>query len=148
MGQIQVAAEREINAPADRVYRIFADYEHHHPNILPPQFHDLQVEQGGVGTGTVFSFKMTIAGRTRGGRMAVTEVEPGRVLEEHDTDSSLVTTFTVSPRGERSTVRIETVWDGAGGVGGLFERLFAPRMLRGIYKDELNRVEQYAQRMD
>src|SRR5436190_24401201 len=98
MGQIQVAAEREINAPAERVYRIFADYEHHHRNILPPQFHDLQVEQGGVGTGTVFSFKMTVAGRTRSGRMAVTEAEPGHVLTEHDTDSSLVTTFTVSPR--------------------------------------------------
>jgi uncharacterized protein YndB with AHSA1/START domain len=145
MSQIQVAAERAINAPAERVYRVFADYEHHHPNILPPQFHDLRIEQGGIGTGTVFSFKLTVGGRTRGGRMTVTEVEPGRVLAEHDTNSSLVTTFTVLPQGERSHVRIETVWDGAGGVGGLFERIFAPRVLRGVYQDELNRLDAYAQ---
>src|SRR5947209_20359744 len=107
MGQIQVAAEREIGAPADRVYRIFADYRQHHPNILPPQFHDLRVERGGVGTGTVFSFQMTVAGRTRSGHMAVTEVEPGRVLAEHDTNSSLVTTFTVVPMGVRSNLRIQ-----------------------------------------
>jgi len=147
MSQIQVAAEREINAPAERVYRIFSDYRQHHPNILPPQFHDLKIEQGGVGAGTVFSFKMTVAGRTRDGRMAVSELEPGRVLAERDTSSSLVTTFTVTPLGDQSRVRIETVWDGAGGVGGLFERLFAPRLLRGIYREELERVDTYAQQI-
>ena len=73
--------------------------------------------------------------------MKVAEPEPGRVLTESDMSSSAVTTFTVSPRGGASLVRISTAWDGAGGIGGLFERLFAPRVLRGIYADELKRLD-------
>ncbi len=33
---------------------------------------------------------------------------------------------------------------GAGGVGGVFERLFAPRVLHRIYDDELSRLDAYA----
>ena len=87
---------------------------------------------------------MTAGGRTRDYRMKVAEPEPGRVLTESDMDSSAVTTFTVSPQGGASLVRISTAWDGAGGVGGLFERLFAPRVLRAIYADELRRLDAYA----
>jgi hypothetical protein len=66
------------------------------------------------------------------------------VLTESDTGSTSVTTFAVTPAGAGSTVRITTTWQGAGGVGGFFERLFAPRVLRGIYADELNRLDAYA----
>jgi hypothetical protein len=37
-----------------------------------------------------------------------------------------------------------TAWEGAGGIGGLFERLFAPRVMRRIYADELDRLNTYA----
>jgi hypothetical protein len=60
------------------------------------------------------------------------------------TGSSSVTTFTVSPQGEASIVQISTAWDGAGGIGGVFERLFAPRVLRALYADELQRLDAYA----
>jgi Polyketide cyclase / dehydrase and lipid transport len=76
--------------------------------------------------------------------MKVAEPEPGRVLTESDTGSSAVTTFTVSPRGGASVVQISAAWDGAGGIGGLFERMFAPRVLRAIYADELERLDAYA----
>jgi len=76
--------------------------------------------------------------------MRVDEPEPGRVLTESDTASSLVTTWTVTPRGDDCTVRILTTWEGAGAIGGFFERLFAPRVLRGIYADELARLDAYA----
>jgi hypothetical protein len=59
-------------------------------------------------------------------------------------DSSAVTTFTVAAQGGASLVRISTAWDGAGGIGGLFERMFAPRVLRAIYADELKRLDAYA----
>jgi hypothetical protein len=59
-------------------------------------------------------------------------------------DSSAVTTFTVSARGGASLVRISIAWDGAGGIGGLFERMFAPRVLRAIYADGLERLDAYA----
>jgi len=41
-------------------------------------------------------------------------------------------------------VAISTAWEGAGGIGGFFERLFAPRVMRGIYADELDRLDAYA----
>jgi len=139
-----VSAEGMVDAPADTVYGYLADMRGHHPRFLPPAFSDFQVESGGVGAGTVTRFKVTAGGRTREYWMKVAKPEPGRVLTESDMGSTAVTTFTVSPRGGASLVWISTAWDGAGGIGGLFERLFAPRVLRGIYADELKRLDAYA----
>lgn len=144
MSELSVSAERLIGAPAEHTYRYIADSRTHHPRFLPPAFSDFQVEQGGVGAGTVHRFRLTAGGRTRTYRMRVDEPEPGRVLTESDTGSSLVTTWTVTPEGHGSRVRVETRWQGAGGVGGFFERLFAPRVLRGIYSDELGLLDRYA----
>lgn len=133
-----------MDAPAETVYGYIADMREHHPRFLPPAFSDFRVESGGVGAGTVTTFKVTAGGRTREYRHVVAEPEPGRTLTESDTRSSAVTTFTVSPRGATSLVRISTAWDGAGGIGGIFERTFAPRVLRAIYADELKRLDAYA----
>jgi hypothetical protein len=103
-----------------------------------------RVEQGGVGAGTVHDFRMTAGGRARAFRMWVAEPEPGRVLTESDEGSSMVTTWEVTPEGPGRRVRLETRWQGAGGVGGLFERLFAPRVLRRLYAEELERLDRYA----
>ena len=96
------------------------------------------------GAGTVTRFKVTAGGRTREYQMRVDEPEPGRVLTESDTSSSLVTTTTVTPRDGASLVTISTSWNGAGGMGGFFERMFAPRAMRAIYTDELERLNTYA----
>lgn len=143
MAKVEASAERTIDAPAERVYGYLRDMHQHH-HFLPPQFSDFQVEEGGVGAGSVTRFTMTAGGRTRKYRMQVTEPEPGRTLVESDTDSSLVTTFNVEPQGEKSRVRILTSWDGAGGIGGFFERTFAPRAVQRIYLDELDRLNAYA----
>jgi hypothetical protein len=144
MGEVRVAKEGGVGAPADVVYGLIADMREHHPRFLPPAFSDFVVETGGVGAGTTTRFKVSAGGRTRSYHMRVDEPEPGRVLTETDLASSLVTTFTVTPAGNASRVRIETVWDGAGGVGGFFERLFAPRVLERLYGDELERLDRYA----
>lgn len=143
VGTIHVSAEGPVDAPADSVYGYLADMREHHPRFLPAAFSDFEVESGGVGAGTITRFKVTAGGRTRAYRMTVAEPQAG-VLTETDTDSSLVTTFTVTPEGGASRVRIATSWQGAGGVGGFFERLFAPRVMRGIYADELERLDVYA----
>lgn len=142
MGVIQVAASQEIAAPADAVYQCIADM-HEHPKFLPAAFSDFEIESGGVGAGTVTRFKVTAGGRSREYRMRVEEPEPGRVLTESDMGSSLLTTFTVEPEGHASRVTISTRWEGAGGVGGFFERLFAPRVMRGIYAEELERLDEF-----
>lgn len=145
MSTIHVSAEGQVNAPAPTVFGYIADMRQHHPHFLPAAFSDFEVESGGVGAGTVTRFKVTAGGRTRQYHMRVEEPEPGRVLTETDTESSLVTTFTVDPEGERSRVTISTTWEGAGGIGGFFERTFAPRVMKGIYAEELASLDRYAQ---
>ena len=143
MAEVRIAAERAINAPAGRVYGYIADYRQHHPNILPPAFSNFRVEAGGVGAGTAIRFNLTVAGRMQDYQQTVAEPEPGRVLTEGGADS--VTSFTVTPEGDRCRVRIETGWQGKGGVLGFFERFIASRVLLPIYNDELSRLDRYAQ---
>ncbi len=141
MGTVRAAVDRTLAAPADVVYGCIADMRDHHPRFLPPAFSGFEVESGGVGAGTVVRFTVTAGGRQRAYRMEVSEPEPGRVLVESDTNSSLVTTFTVEPRGASSAVRVTTTWTGAGGIGGFFERRFAPKAMERIYADELDRLD-------
>jgi hypothetical protein len=144
VARIVVSAQGTVDAPAETVYRYIADMHGHHPRFLPPAFSDFRVESGGVGAGTITRFKVTAGGRSRVYRMSVAEPDPGRILTESDTSSSLVTTTTVSPQGASSLVQISTAWDGARGIGGMFERMFAPRVMRAIYADELKRLDTYA----
>lgn len=144
MSLIHVAADGVVDAAPGQVYSYIADYREHHPRFLPPAFTELEIEAGGVGAGTIFNVCLSTGGRSRKYRMEVAEPEPGRVLTESDKNSSLVTSFTVEPEGSGSRVRIETGWEGAGGVGGFFERKFAPKVLKRLYADELQRLNAYA----
>jgi hypothetical protein len=142
--QTRYRAERVVDAPAEVVYRLIADYrEHHRPEgFLPPQFTDQVVERGGVGAGTVVRLTSKIGGRRQTLTATITEPEPGRVLIE--TSPGLQTTFTVEPAGaQRARVCFDTVFE-AGGISGLMIRLLAPRLLRPVYADELERLERYA----
>lgn len=145
MPLIHVSADGVVEASPEQVYSYIADYRGHHPRFLPPAFTELEIEAGGIGAGTIFNVCLSTGGRSRKYRMEVAEPEPGRVLTESDKNSSLVTSFTVEPEGTASSrVRIETGWEGAGGVGGFFERKFAPKVLRRLYADELQRLNAYA----
>lgn len=144
MGTIHVEAEQAVDAPADRIYAFLADYRASHPGILPKEhFLDYHVEEGGMGAGTVVSFRFKAGGRERAYRMKVSEPTPGRVLREDDTGSTLVTTFTVTPidGGRASNVRIVSEWQGGKGIGGFMERTFAPGALRRIYGQELDLLQ-------
>lgn len=138
-----VSAERLLDAPPDVIYHCIADYrEHHRPDgFLPPAFSDLQISHGGVGAGTEVSWVMDLGGRRRTIAATISEPDPGHILVE--TAAGLVTTFTVEPVGRRARVRFETVIDAAG-LEGLTTRLFAARLIRPIYEDEMGRLEGYA----
>ena len=146
MSTYQVTATGSINAPAEQVYAIIADYRNGHPHILPPQFSNLEVEQGGIGAGTVIRFQVTTLGRTQNFRAAVIEPEPGRVLVETDLDTGAVTTFTVTPleRG-RSQATILTEFKNKGGLLGSLERWMTSLFLPGIYKQELVKLAALAE---
>jgi Polyketide cyclase / dehydrase and lipid transport len=144
MTQIQVSAEGPVAAPADEVYSYIADYHTHHPRILPPAFTHLQVEEGGMGDGTVVSTRLKVGGRTYSYRLRVTEPIPGRELKERDVTTGQETTFTVTPDGTgRSRVRIETRWEKSG-IAGIAERLFAPYVTRKIFRQEIGMLDAYA----
>jgi uncharacterized protein YndB with AHSA1/START domain len=139
---IEVSEARRINAPAEAVYGYISDHEQHQ-RFLPPAFSDFEIESGGVGAGTVTRFKVKAAGGTRAFHMRVEEPEPGRVLTESDMNTDLVTTWTVTPDGEACRVEISTVWSAPGMIGFL-EGLLAPRAMRRLYADELERLDAYA----
>ncbi len=140
MSRVHAEETAVIAAPPATIYALLADYRVGHPQILPPQyFRDLQVESGGQGAGTVIRFQAGAMGRMRPLRMLVAEPEPGRVLTESDTASSLVTTFTVTPvaDGTQAEVRIASDWEAAPGLAGAVEHRLLPGMYRRIYRAEL-----------
>jgi Polyketide cyclase / dehydrase and lipid transport len=145
MSPVHVSAGRVLDAPADVVYHCIADYrEHHRPDgFLPPAFKTMQVEGTGYGEGTTITYRSVVGGVSRTATQHITEPEPGRVLVE--TGDGATTTFTVDPQGPtHCNVRFDTVLD-VGGLEGLLTRLFAPRLLRPLYLDELDRLERHAQ---
>ena len=144
MSRVTASAERTINAPADKIYRYLADMQLH-TRFLPAPFYDYKVEQGGIGAGSIVSFKIKFAGGVRELRMDVTEPQPGRTLVHTDSaGSGLVTTFTVTPQDDHALVNITSSFDGETGVAGFVEGIIAPRRLHHIYAKELDRIDAYA----
>lgn len=141
MSTITVEVGRQISARSDAVYEFLSDYQKR-PQILTDNFLDYTVEQGGHGAGTVFRYRFHAARREREYRMQVSVPQPGRELREKDTRSSLITTWHISPaaQGRESQVTITTIWEGSSGIGGFFERTFAPRELKRIYNVMLDRL--------
>jgi uncharacterized protein YndB with AHSA1/START domain len=139
--QIHVDLERTIPAPPARVHAALADYQGR-ARILPGNYLDWTVEEGGQGAGTVVSYRLRAGRRARHYRLEVAEPTPGVTLVERDRESSLVTTWILNPTpsGTATDLRLSTIWEGAGGIGGLFERAFAPRGLRRIHGELLDNL--------
>lgn len=143
-----VKAAALVEAPADVVYAILADYRDGHEHILPRRyFTSLTVEQGGTGEGTIIRFGMRAFGKTRESRAAVTEPEPGRVLVETVLDGAdVVTTFIVEPEGRQSRVTISTELRAAAGLRGALGRIVTRRFLKRVYAAELEQLNDLASR--
>ncbi len=133
MAQVKATTQRSVGASAAQVTQALADYTGTRPKLLTEQFSEYEVREGGTGAGTKVHWKLAATSkRVRDCLVAVTE--SGGRLVESDEHSSMVTTWTVHAEDEaRSTVSVETTWNGASGVGGFFERTFAPGGLRKIY---------------
>jgi hypothetical protein len=142
MSEVVATAERVVRAPAEQVRAALADYAGARPRMLPEQFSDYRVETGGQGAGTRVHWRFAATSkRVRDQLMTVTEPTP-ESLAESDANSSMVTTWTVLPVDAGvSTVSVRTTWNGAGGIGGFFERTFAPKGLRRVYDSMLERLD-------
>ncbi|MET8782765.1 MULTISPECIES: SRPBCC family protein [unclassified Streptomyces] len=141
MAQVEATTERIIAADAETVFDALADYSGTRSKLLPEQFSEYEVREGGDGEGTLVHWKLQATSkRVRDCLLEVTEPTEGELVEK-DRNSSMVTTWRVTPAGEgRSRVVATSTWKGAGGIGGFFEKTFAPKGLGRIYDAVLARL--------
>jgi polyketide cyclase/dehydrase/lipid transport protein len=138
MGTVTASASKAVDAPPERVLEFLRDYRGGRARILTDNYSAYRVESGGNGQGTVIGYHFAAGGRERDYRLAVEE--DGASLVERDQLSSFVSRWTVAPDGAGAQVTLESSWQGAGGIGGIFERTFAPLGLRRIYGEMLEKL--------
>jgi uncharacterized protein YndB with AHSA1/START domain len=134
MAQVEATTERVVAADPEKVFDTIADYSGTRARLLPEHFSEYEVREGGDGEGTLVHWKLQATSkRVRDCLLEVTEPTDGELVEK-DRNSSMVTVWRVTPAGEgKSRVVVTTTWTGAGGIGGFFEKTFAPKGLGRIY---------------
>jgi hypothetical protein len=138
MATVTARATRAVDAAPDRVLAFLRDYREARPRILTDNYTHYRVESGGQGQGTVIGYHFAAGRRERDYRLSVEEDAAG--LAERDQLSSYVSRWTVAADGGGSRVTLEATWDGASGIGGVFERTFAPRALGGVFGEMLDKL--------
>ena len=137
MGQVSASSTILIDADPATVLGAVADYRTVRPKILSPHYSQYTVLTGGQGQGTVASWKLQ-ATKSRSREVQAAVDVAGHTVIEKDANSSLVTNWTVAPAGVAgSSVTVKTIWKGAGGIKGFFEKTFAPLGLRKIQDEVL-----------
>jgi hypothetical protein len=139
MGQVSASSTVLINAEPNAVLTAVADYQTVRPKILSSHYSGYQVLQGGQGAGTVATWKLQ-ATKSRVRDVKASVDVAGHTVIEKDANSTMVTNWTVAPAGTGSTVTMKTSWKGAGGIGGFFEKTFAPLGLRKIQAEVLENL--------
>jgi hypothetical protein len=144
MGQVSASSTVLINAEPDAVLTAVADYQTVRPKILSSQYSGYQVLEGGQGAGTVATWKLQ-ATKSRVREVKASVDVAGRTVIEKDANSTMVTNWTVAPAGIGSSVTLKTSWKGAGGIGGFFEKTFAPLGLRKIQAQVLENLKAHVE---
>ncbi|KXP00124.1 SRPBCC family protein [Tsukamurella pseudospumae] len=139
MAQVTATKSTTIAAAPEAVLAAVADYTRR-AEILPPNYRDFRVVEGGHGAGTVAEWVLQ-ATEKRSRNVRATVTVSGDSVTETDANSSMVTVYSVTGAGEQSTVTITTTWQGAGGIGGFFEKTFAPKGLGRIYDELLTNLK-------
>ncbi len=100
MAQVEATTERIISADAETVFDALADYKDVRGKVLTAHFSEYEVREGGDGEGTLVHWKLQATSkRVRDCLLEVTEPTDGQLVEK-DRNSSMVTTWTVTPAGE------------------------------------------------
>jgi hypothetical protein len=132
VGQISATQSIDIAAAPDAVIGALADYNEVRPAILPEQYRDYAVIKGGNGDGTVVHWILQATSKRQRDVKATVSVVPDTVTER-DENSTMVTTYQVSAAGNGAKVTTTTTWNSqASGIGGFFEKTFAPKGLARI----------------
>lgn len=140
MAQVSARSSITIAQGPGTVLAALADYETVRPRILPEQYLDYVVVEGGQGDGTVAKWTLQATSK-RSRNVLATVTVVGSEITERDANSTMITTWTVAPSGTGSEVTTTTEWKGAGGIGGFFEKTFAPLGLKKIQAQTLANLE-------
>jgi hypothetical protein len=140
MGQVSASSTVLIDAEPETVLAAVADYQAVRPKILSPHYSGYRVLEGGQGAGTVATWKLQ-ATKSRVRDVEANVDVAGHTVIETDANSTMVTNWTVAPAGPGSSVTVKTSWQGAGGIGGFFEKMFAPLGLRKIQGEVLENLK-------
>ncbi|MBL1073507.1 SRPBCC family protein [Nocardia sp. 2] len=140
MGQVSASSSIVVTADPKRTLDAIADYETVRPRILSAHYRDYKVVEGGKGAGTVAEWTLQATEKRQRNVRAAVSVSDSMVTER-DSNSSMVTTWTVTPSGSGSLVTVRTSWKGAGGIGGIFEGIFAPLGLKKIQAEVLENLK-------
>ena len=140
MGQVKAESSLIISASPEATLAAVADYREVRPAILSAHYRDYRVLEGGTGSGTVAQWTLQ-ATESRSRDVKASVVLDGSTVTEKDANSSLVTVWKVAPYGnDSSQVTVTTTWNGAGGIGGIFEGIFAPLGLKKIQSEVLGNL--------
>lgn len=144
MGRVTATSTMDVHAPAAAVAEAVADYAQVRPRILPEQYSAYRVLEGGQGTGTRAAWNLRATKKRNRDVDATVTVSgtPDTHIEivEEDANSTMVTTYVVRSTAGGSLVEMTTSWDGAKGIGGFFERTFAPGGLKKIQHELLENL--------
>jgi len=140
VGQVSASSSVLIDVAPDKVLAAVSDYTTVRPKILSAHYRDYAVLEGGQGAGTVATWKLQ-ATKSRVRDVKADVDVAGHTVIEKDANSSMVTNWTVAPAGPGSSVTVKTSWQGAGGVGGFFEKTFAPLGLKKIQAEVLDNLK-------
>ena len=138
MATVTARATKAVDASPEQVLAFLRNYRESRPRILPDNYSQYRVESGGLGQGTVIGYHFAAGGRERDYRLSVEE--DGAGLAERDQLSSFVSRWTVVPAEAGAQVTVEASWQGGSGIGGVFERTFAPLGLRRIFGEMLEKL--------
>src|SRR3954447_1848822 len=144
MATVRATAERSIPAGASEVFVLLADPERRR-EILPEAYHDLLVVSSDSGDPLV-TYTLHAGGRQRDYSIAIVPAEPDRLVRDEDALSTLRTEWALAPEGDQTRVTATTTWQGAAGIGGFFERTFAPKGVARLHQQTLERVERLVSR--
>jgi uncharacterized protein YndB with AHSA1/START domain len=136
MAEVKATASRSIAAPVEKVFGLVSDSARR-GELLPDAYADVNVS----GEPAVVRYRLHAGGRQRDYAMRQVPGEDSRSWREEDENSSLVTVWTLTPgsAGE-TTVAMTTTWQGAGGIGGFFEKTFAPRGVSRLHHQTLENL--------
>jgi hypothetical protein len=142
VAQVRVVVRREVAGAPEQILARLGDYQGARARSWPENVSEYRVTAGGTGPGSRISYRLQATrSRVRTVDATVSAPEPGTLVEA-DQNSSLRTSWQVTPGSapQRSTVTATTTWDGAGGVGGFFERTFAPIGIRKLHTTVIDRI--------